>query len=100
MNKTKFLGVLVLIVVVLSCKKEDVQVVENDKLISATLIYRFQLNHRVTFFREIVYQGIARKHVPATCHYHTGELFFSLYDMGNLRKIVNLPVLIIDKEYG
>ena len=38
MKKTKFLGILVLIIVVLSCKKDDDQVVEKDKLVSATLL--------------------------------------------------------------
>jgi len=38
MKKTKFLGILVLIIAVLSCKKDDDQVVENDKLVSATLL--------------------------------------------------------------
>jgi len=38
MKKIKFLGVLVLIVAVLSCKKDDDQVFEKDKLVSATLL--------------------------------------------------------------
>jgi alpha-beta hydrolase superfamily lysophospholipase len=38
MKIIKFLGVLVLIVAVLSCQKDDDQVVEKDKLVSATLL--------------------------------------------------------------
>ena len=38
MKKIKFLGVLVLIVAVLSCNKDDDQVFEKDKLVSATLL--------------------------------------------------------------
>ena len=38
MKKIKFLGVFILIVAVLSCKKDDDQVVVKDKLVSATLL--------------------------------------------------------------
>jgi hypothetical protein len=38
MKNIKFLGVLVLIVGVLSCQKDDDPVFENEKLVSATLL--------------------------------------------------------------
>ena len=38
MKNIKFLGVLVLIVAVLSCQKDDDQVFENDKLVNTTLL--------------------------------------------------------------
>jgi len=38
MKTTKFLGILVLIIAVLSCNKDDDQVVEKDILVSATLL--------------------------------------------------------------